>query len=305
VSQDREPTAVEGRLIDAHLELLQHAWGPADRPLYNHAVLCSTSLPYRNPGDEVRRWGRTSGRASLLLEAGSIPDPKGSGWRQVGLPYGPRARLVLLHLCSLAVKTQSPVVEVERSFTAFARELGLANGGRNLRTLRDQTVRMAVVGMRIAVRHPSHIDQYQGQVFRRLEVAYNDGSQLSLWSPTVEFSEGFYESLRDHAVPLRREAIGSLAHSAMALDAYCWLAYRLWRVRHPVLLRWEVLQAQFGRPEHHARSFRRRFRRALSQALLAYPEARVEEEAEGLRLYESAPPVPEKWSDRHELGLIR
>jgi len=305
VSQDREPTAVEGRLIGAHLELLQHAWGPHDRPLYNHAVLCSTSLPYRNPGDDVRKWGRTNGRASLLLEAGSIPDPKGKGWKPVGLPYGPRARLVLLHLCSEAVKTQSPVVEVQRSFTAFARELGLANGGRNLRTLRDQTVRMAVVGMRIAVRHSTHIDQYQGPVFRRLEVAYNEEPQLSLWGSVVEFSEGFYTSLRESAVPLRREAIGALKHSAMALDVYVWLAYRLWRVKTPVRLRWDVLQAQFGRPGHHARSFRRRFRKALSQALMAYPEAKVDVEAEGLKLYQSAPPVPEKWLDRPELGLLR
>ena len=121
----------------------------------------------------------------------------------------------------------------------------------------------------------------------------------------VEFSEGFYTSLRESAVPLRREAIGALKHSAMALDVYVWLAYRLWRVKTPVRLRWDVLQAQFGRPEHHARSFRRRFRKALSQALMAYPEAKVDVEAEGLKLYQSAPPVPEKWLDRPELGLLR
>tara|TARA_Y100001963_G_C6770065_1_gene444414 strand:- start:1374 stop:2288 length:915 start_codon:yes stop_codon:yes gene_type:complete len=300
-----EPTPVVGRLIDARYELLQHPWGPADRPLYNHAVLCSTSLPYRNPGDDVRSWERSNGRASLLLEAGAIPNPRGGGWKPVGLPYGPRARLVLLHLCSEAVKLQSPTVEVQKSFTAFARELGLADGGRNLRTLRDQTVRMAVVGMRIAVRHPDHIDQYQGPVFRRLEVAYGEEPQLSLWGSVVEFSEGFYASLRESAVPLRREAIGALKHSAQALDVYVWLAYRLWRVRRPVMLRWDTLQAQFGRPEQHKGGFRRRFKQALNQALMVYPSAKVEVLKDGLKLYQSAPPVPEKWLDRPELGLLR
>ena len=43
-------------------------------------------------------------------------------------------------------------------------------------------------------------------------------------------TEGFFEHLRQHAVPLNENAIRQLRDSATALDLYTWLAYRLPRI---------------------------------------------------------------------------
>ena len=92
----------------------------------------------------VREWDRKQGNASLRIEAGSAIDPKTGEFVKLGLPYGEKPRLVLIHLASEAVRTGSPVVDVEESMTAFARSLGLETNGQQLKSLKDQLARLAV-----------------------------------------------------------------------------------------------------------------------------------------------------------------
>jgi Plasmid encoded RepA protein len=55
-------------------------------------------------------------------------------------------------------------------------------------------------------------------------------TQRVLWPSTLRLSLDYYVSLTRFAVPLDERAIAALAHSAMALDIYCWLAQRLHRI---------------------------------------------------------------------------
>ena len=289
MSNDND-TPVTSRLQSARLELIGKVWGDTPK-LYNHAVLCSVGLPYRNPGIKQRHFERSSGTTTLRLEAGAVPTAAGT-FREVGLPYGPRARLLLLHLCSQSVKTQSPYIEVDDSFTQFAKSLGLSVNGRNLKTLRDQVLRMSAVSMRLSKKSGSGFEVFQGHVFSKLRAELpTNPDQLCLWTSFVEFSPTFYESLRTNAVPLRREAIGALKHSSRGLDVYTWLAHRLWRVRHPVSIRWTTLRHQFGQRSQNINSFKRAFKTALKQVLVVYPEAHVTVIKGGVCLYESPPPV--------------
>jgi hypothetical protein len=285
---------VQARLIDARVELVNKLWGESPK-LYNHAVLCSVGLPYRNLGDEVRTFQRTSGKTSLRMEAGAIPTP--NGFADIGLPFGPRARLLLLHLCSEAVVRQSPVVEVDDSFTAFARSLGLATTGRNLNTLREQILRMSVVSMRLSKSYGEYVDVFQGPIFSKLRAETpSDPNQLALWTSFVEFSPDFYKSLSENAVPLRMEAVSALKHSSRALDIYAWLSHRLWRINNskPVVLKWTTLRFQFGERTQDMKSFKRAFRTALKQVLMVYPQADVSLVRGGLQLRRSAPPVSKR-----------
>src|SRR5271170_5723129 len=76
---------------------------------YLHTVQCQTSLPYRDPGDHVREWDRKQGNASLRIEAGSALDPRTKEYVRLGLPFGEKPRLVLIHLASEAIRTKSPI----------------------------------------------------------------------------------------------------------------------------------------------------------------------------------------------------
>src|SRR5262249_26775579 len=122
-----------------------------DRIDFLHTVQCQCGIPYNNPGNDVRVWDRSQGGAALRIEAGSVFDPTANAFVELGLPYGEKPRLVLIHLASEAVRTGQPVVDVEDSMTAFARSLGIETNGHHLRGLKDQLARLAASTVRMGV----------------------------------------------------------------------------------------------------------------------------------------------------------
>src|SRR5208282_363846 len=95
------PSAQQRRLFDLPLDADEEI-------LYQHSVLCQTCLPFRDPGDEVRLWARRNGFLKLEVQAGRAYDGRLEDFVDVGLPFGPKPRLVLYHLNAEALRTQSP-----------------------------------------------------------------------------------------------------------------------------------------------------------------------------------------------------
>jgi hypothetical protein len=90
---------------------------------FQHTVLCQTSMPYRNQGDAMRKWEHKQGNVFLLIEAGTALHPVTDTWVELGLPFGPKPRLILAHLNAEALRQWSPVIAVEDSLTAFVRRI--------------------------------------------------------------------------------------------------------------------------------------------------------------------------------------
>jgi hypothetical protein len=120
-----------------------------------------------------------------------------------------------------------------------------------------------------------------------------DERQRVLWPSVIRLSDDYFRSLQDHAVPVHEEDLAALAHSALALDLYCWLAQRLHRIDplRPVFIQWPAIKAQFGADYGHMNDFKKKFRMALRQVLTRYQRARIDVESGGLRLHTSHPPV--------------
>src|SRR3954452_19261851 len=126
-------SAIQQRLLDLGCEI---ATAPADDLGFIHSIMAQCALPTARPPEGVLVWERQQGRARLLLEAGKVLDPQTGSYRQLGLPYGPKARLLLLHLNSEAVRRRSPVIPVEDTMTAFFRRLmGRTQDGRQTKML--------------------------------------------------------------------------------------------------------------------------------------------------------------------------
>ncbi len=117
-----------------------------------------------------------------------------------------------------------------------------------------------------------------------------------LWPQTLRLSADYYESLARFAVPLDERAIAALAHSAVALDIYCWLAQRLHRIPagKPQFVPWQAVYNQFGEGYREIRKFRRDFTNLLVQVKAAYPDARLYDDHRGLILEASPPPVTKR-----------
>ena len=282
----------------AQLRVIQAAVSIRDeRPssiVYQHSVLCQTCLPYRDPGDHVRTWDRQNGRVALRVRAGEAHHPD-KGWIEVGLPYGPKPRLILGYLNTQALLRQRPDIEVEDSLTAFVKRIGLDPNGRSLRIIKDQLARLAAADLRFGV--PVSDDSartFKGQIVSEFDLWFSrDERQRVLWPTSVRLDQGYFESLMAHAVPLDERALGALSHSAMALDLYAWLAQRLHRVhpRENAFIAWTALRDQFGFGYADMRKFKQVFRTALRQVLAVYPAAKLTLDGRGMTARNSAPPV--------------
>jgi hypothetical protein len=263
--------------------------------IYQHSVLCQTCLPYRNPGDGQRRWIRKNGFLTLELDAGRAYDKQASNFVDVGLPYGPKPRLVLYHLNAEALRTRSPLIDLELSLTAFVkRTLGLDSQGRNIQTVREQLTRLAACDFRIGKAEANSSITVHARILSGLKLWMPEGGGKRALRPTqVQFSQEYFESLMQHAVPLNETAVARLSHNAMALDIYAWLAQRLHRIgaSKETCVSWASLAEQFGAGYAQVREFRRVFKRTLAQVHLVYPDANFGLGSAGITLRLSRPPV--------------
>lgn len=288
--------------------------------MFVQSVLAQCILPVKKV--DGLTYERKIGRASLRLSTGQSFERNSGTYRDgLGLPYGPKARLILLHICAEAIRTQSPEIEINDSMSAFMRNLGLkVTGGKTgtIRGFKEQVQRLATT--RISLNWQAAPEDVTGDEI--LEAVDDRAlfSGYSLWTPngekagfqgsTVRLSGEFYNQLLTHGVPLHAPAIRALTDSARALDIYCWLAYRLCRVTQNggQLISWQAIQAQFGDADANPKTFRRHFKQALARAVGVYPEAFgcVEiidnGKRSGICLRQAPPPVPYKLSAAKRLA---
>lgn len=253
-----------------------------------------TGLPHKRLADD-EAWKKKGHRVTLLVEPGQIMSLDGEP-RLVGVPYGARARMILLYLQTQAIRTGSREVELGRSMRDWLGRMGLSWGGETGKALREQATRIAACSLKFFWEGDTAKGWTKGG-FVRSGLRFHNRSgaeerQAELWEDRVVLDEVFWESLCKHPVPLREAALRQLADRSASLDIYIWLAYRLHSLQKPTPVRWEALREQFGGGYTELRFFRRDFRKALAAAVVAYPEARIETDDEGLVLFPSRSPVP-------------
>lgn len=253
---------------------------------------CLTGLPHKRlPNDQP--WEKLGHRVRLLVEPGRMVRGRGPA-ELVGVPYGARARMILLYLQTEAVRTGSREVELGRSMRDWLGRMGLSWGGETGKALREQAGRISACSLKFFWEGDTSSGWEAGRFVRsglRFHSRSDDPQQPELWEDRVVLDEVFYDALRQHPVPLREAALRELADRSVSLDLYIWLAYRLHTLKIPTPVRWAALKEQFGASYSNLSTFRRDFRKALAPAVAAYPEARVELAEDGVQLYPSRPPV--------------
>lgn len=289
------PTPIKTRLIESSVAI--GAEDPRDIA-YQHSVFCQTGLPYRNPGDAVRVWEREQGAVALRVEAGAARNPDTGKFIELGLPFGPKPRLILAHLNSEALRQGSPCIEVEDSLTAFVRRIQGRDGtGPEIRKFKDHLGRLATSLVRVAVTRDDRAFQVDSKIVSAFDLWFpKDDRQRVLWPSLVRLSDDYFNSLAKHAVPLDERAVAALSHSAMGLDIYAWLAQRLHRIKpgKSQFIPWTALQAQFGWHYATIRKFRQVFRQTLGVVLMQYRGARLEIDRRGMTLHHSPPPIAKR-----------
>ena len=251
-----------------------------------HAGFAMTALPHKAVQDTL--WVRQGGAVRLIVESGTGPDRL-----PIGLPYGANARMILLYLQTEAVRTRSREVELGRSMNQWLGAMGIDNGGKSYRLIREQSRRLSLCRLTFYRVTDAATFVTNGSFVRSAILPSHEGDQLQLWQESVKLDEGFYQSLIEHPLPLQEAAIKKVSRRSMAIDIYVWLAYRLHTLSRPTPVSWKALHEQFGAGFNRLRAFREKFREPLALALAAYPEAKTSIDEVGMVLYPSEPPVPE------------
>lgn len=251
---------------------------------------CQAALPHRRLPD-AEGWQIQSERVTLVVEPGMRPTATGKP-APIGVPYGSRARLILIYLQSEAIRTKSREIELGGSLRAWLYRLGIPQGGKSIAAVREQAERLSLCRLTFRVQSGNSMGLVnQSIVDTALFLDNQDDRQPSLFLEKAKLSEGFYAQLQKHPVPLEESAIRAVSNNSQALDIYAWLAYRLHSLCAPRSITWRALRPQFGASFGRLDNFRARFNDNLRLALAVYPAARVDVDEKGLVLHPSRPPV--------------
>ena len=264
-----------------------------------HSALCSMSLPARCPQDPTAPIIREDGKYALAIHPKPVLqliDGKPQ-MRSLGVPYGSYPRVALIYILSEAVRRKSRDVYLGRNFTEWTRRLGyktLSYGPRGTATrLKEQVDRLLACEWQI------RWDDEQGEdssfAFREVKLSneYAGSMKAGDFSREIRLSEVFYNHLVEHAVPLNELAIRELKEKSIALDLYCYLAYRLPRVTRAggQTISWEQLYRHMGSDCDELKSFKQNIRKALNLVTAVYPNANVDMSGSNLvKLFPSPAP---------------
>lgn len=257
------------------------------------------ALPHKRLASDAP-WSIAAERMSLMVEPGRRPIGEASQGSQdyewVGVPFGAHARLILLFLQTEALRTGSREIELGGSLREWLGRIGLTVGGMTGRSVRDQAERISrcklTFHLSTGARSAGLVNQTI--VDRALFIDEGDKRQGRLNLETAKLSEGFFEQLRRHPVPLEEAAIKALNNNAPALNVYIWLAYRLHSLNSDRLLSWQALKGQFGTGFKELYHFKPRFVGSLALATAVYPDAKLDVTEHGVVLKPSRPPVAPK-----------
>lgn len=280
----RERTADQLTLINPTQNDLRHI----------HSVLAICGLPYDRLPTEQREFERKQGSMALDVSAGFLRDPNGEKIAQP-VPFGPKARLILMHLCSESILQKSPTIEIAETLTGFVRDMGFPDSGGKkgpMTAFKEQLNALAACTMKLSVWNGERVRTRSITPIEEMDLWLPSHlNQRSLWPSTVTFSPAMYDSLKKHALPLNTRVVKAFAGSARKLDLYFWLGYRIHNINEPLTISWSALREQFGTGFSRERDFRARLAREIDEIKEILRKLPVKLSEDGLTMVPADPSV--------------
>ena len=256
---------------------------------YLHRLMALCSLPRTDPGD-VKEFSRVNGPYTLGMVAGLHNK----------LPYGNIPRLLLVWICTEATQTQSPELFLGNSLSDFLEKVGIPKGGGPRTRLREQMNRLFNAHVALIYRDKHDKATKNLLIADETEFWWNERKpdERTLWQSKIVLSEKFFNEIISHPVPLDMNILKALTRSAIGLDLYVWLNYRVFGLDRPFQLTWPQLYRQFGPNPDNAddhrtvQNFRAKCIRELKKIKAAWPGLDYATPAGVLELRPSEPSVP-------------
>lgn len=210
-----------------------------------------------------------------------------------GLPFGQDC-LIPLWTATLAVKKKSRVVHFNGA-AQLLDFLQFPKDGLHYRRIIEGCQRIFAASIFFGTDE----EQEGGKVFDWARFHFFD--HMRLWFNRADFqnspgpdraenvitlSEGFYEEINQHPIPVERHVVAGLANAPGLLDFYVWIVWKSWTVKaDPIripLFGPQGLQGQLGAARYSRnKRFRQTLRRWLERIKLFWPECPAEPSQDG------------------------
>ncbi len=259
-------------------------------PLTLHTNFSRFCLPMKRPLSKDEKWQITNGDFRCILTSGHIPSAE--GMEPVGLPFGTKARLILIYINTQAYKSRTGTIEMGESLSQFMKSLGIhVSGGKNgsIRYVKEQAARLA--RCRFEFSNPGkwyETEQLTDLTFSRSQL-WQVSDKNERWPSQITISQDFKKSLDSHSYVLCAVAISLLRNSPLALDWYMFLAQRLQVTLKPTFIGWKGLYRQFGSRMERIADFRKESINALKRVSAVFPTAHLHVYQKGIELLPSMP----------------
>ena len=256
---------------------------------YYTPELIQVTLPHSDP--KTRDWKKTNGNFTLIVSSGVDENLEA-----YGIPYGAFPRLVLAYIITEVIKNGSRRVHFSSYFSAFLHELGYSKKTNRRgdteasRVIKGQLLRLLRASITFQY---STGDEKSGLLaVKDVKIApefalwwnFKEPDQGSLFGSYIDISEDFHNAILRAPVPLHKDILAALRKSALALDIYMWVSYRLFTLhingQDQVTIGYGRMQEQFGTSiaEKNYRQFRSEFKLAFEKVAAHWKSADGEKE---------------------------
>lgn len=292
-------TPASRKILDAAQKISQGEIG--DRNLgFTTRILVQANLPHKDPGNDLRVWGRNNGNFSLSLQPGVYIGEDGEH-RVIGYPFGVIPRLVMIYLCTYAVQNKTPHIDLGHSMAGFFKTTGIgdATGGRwgTVTRFKDQVERL--LNCHITFRAESEVGGEAGTLSKDGGIAAGsmlwwnpkEPNQPTLFESSIDLRKEFFEEIMAHPIPLNMDAVMALKKSPLAIDLYTWLNHRVSYMTKPSRIPWVSLQKQMGSDYTDRHNFKKASKAALRKIYALWPGLKIEEVTGGFKLHPCSPQI--------------
>lgn len=273
------------------IEAASRYWSaPLHPPLTLHSNFTRFALPMDRPKSKTEEWHRLNNDFKCILSTGHIPN--GDNLVPAGLPFGSKARLILIYINTEAYRNDNGIISMGKSLSEFMRNLGIhVTGGQNgsIRYIKEQAARLA--RCRFQFYYPKSFNseyQIEDLAFANTQL-WEITSNKSSWVTELRVNEDFKASLDKHSVVLDAVAISILRNRPFALDWYMFLAFRLQATTREKLIPWANLYEQLGSRTERMIDFKIKSIDALKLVSAVFPTARLIVTGRGVRVQPSIP----------------
>ncbi len=263
---------------------------------YVARLIAQFGLPHRDQGPNVHNYSRANGDLTFNV----------TSTNQQAIPFGTIPRILLAYVSTEAALNKSKTVRLGSTVSSFLREeLGMAvTGGVNgsITRLKLQSWRLFNCSISVKAARTSPDNKLMQRAAAGMLIATNYADRAAtknadtLWEGSLTLSQEFYESTIGSKVPFDWRIIRGIKDSALAIDLYFWLNYRMYSLKHPTPVPFfgsNSIHEQLGTDYEDTRQGRFNFKAKLAEQLAElqffWKELRVEptEDKQSLLLFPS------------------